>query len=44
VLGVGDRIPQARVWLAPREAAALEDLVRDGPALFVFFLLAWSST
>jgi glutaredoxin-dependent peroxiredoxin len=44
MLGVGDRIPDGKVWLAPRESAAIPDLVADGPALFLFFLVAWSST
>ena len=44
MLGAGDRIPDARVWLAPREPAAMPDLVADGAALFLFFLFAWSST
>lgn len=44
MLGVGDRIPDGKVWLAPREPALLGDLVEDGPTLFLFFLFAWSST
>jgi hypothetical protein len=44
VLGVGDRIPDGQVFVAPREPARLPDLVSDGPALFLFFLFAWTST
>jgi hypothetical protein len=44
MLAPSDRIPEATVWLAPREPAAIPDLVADGHALFVFFLFAWSST
>jgi hypothetical protein len=44
VLGVGDTIPAATVWLAPREPATTLELVEDRPALFFFFLFAWSST
>jgi len=44
MLGVGDRIPDAQVWLAPREQTTTAALVEDAPALFVFFLFAWSST
>jgi hypothetical protein len=44
VLAVGDRIPDAHVWLAPRERVALADLAADGPALFLFYLFDWSST
>jgi hypothetical protein len=44
VLATGHRVPDATVWLAPRETATMTDLVRDRAALFVFFLFAWSST
>jgi hypothetical protein len=44
VLAPGDRVPEATVWLAPREQATCASLVEDGAALFVFFLFAWSST
>jgi hypothetical protein len=44
VLGVGDRIPDGQVFVAPRESARLEELVADAPALFLFFLFAWTST
>jgi hypothetical protein len=44
VLGVGDIIPAATVWLAPREQTTIRDLVQDRSALFVFLLFAWSST
>jgi hypothetical protein len=44
VLAPGDQIPGATVWLAPREATTIAELVDDAPALFVFFLFAWSST
>jgi hypothetical protein len=44
VLAVGDHIPDARVWLGPREPAAMTDLVAGSSALFLFFLFAWSST
>ena len=44
MLGVGDRIPDARVWIAPRERVAISDLTADGPALFLFYLFDWSST
>jgi hypothetical protein len=44
VLGVGETIPAATVWLAPRESATVADLVRDRSAIFFFFLFAWSST
>jgi hypothetical protein len=44
MLASGDRVPAATVWLAPREATTIPELVDDAPALFLFFLFAWSST
>jgi hypothetical protein len=44
VLGAGDHVPAATVWLAPREQATIADLVQDRSALFIFLLFAWSST
>ena len=44
MLGVGDRIPDAAVWLAPRERVPLSELAADGPVLFLFYLFDWSST
>jgi len=44
MLAVGDRIPDARVWTTPNEAATLEEIVRDGPVLLLFYLFDWSST
>ncbi len=44
MLGPGDRIPDATVWVAPRETVRLEGLVAEGPILLVFYLFDWSST
>jgi hypothetical protein len=44
VLGVGDSIPEAKIWLAPREALSLGDLVEEGPVLVLFYLFDWSGT
>jgi len=44
VLEPGDQIPEATVWMAPREPTTIADLVENAPALFLFFLFAWSST
>jgi len=44
VLEVGKRFPEATVWMAPREPTTIADLVAEAPALFLFFLFAWSST
>jgi hypothetical protein len=44
MLGVGDRVPDASVWTAPNQRRTLAELLRDGRALFVFYLFDWSST
>jgi hypothetical protein len=44
VLQAGDRIPDAQVWLAPRESLALGELVEEGPVLVLFYLFDWSGT
>jgi peroxiredoxin len=44
VLEVGDRIPDAQVWLAPRESLALTELVEEGAVLVLFYLFDWSGT
>jgi len=44
VLALGDPVPEATVWLAPRERTTCRDLVAGGHGLFLFFLFAWSST
>jgi hypothetical protein len=44
VLGVGDQIPDAKVWLAPREPISLRELVAEGAILILFYLFDWSGT
>ena len=44
MLGVGDRIPDAKVWTTPRESATLHELAGNGPILLLFYLFDWSST
>jgi hypothetical protein len=44
MLGVGDKIPEARVWTTPQESATMEQLVSDGSILLLFYLFDWSST
>jgi hypothetical protein len=44
MLAAGDRVPEATVWTAPNERRSLDELLRDGRALFVFYLFDWSST
>ncbi len=44
MLAVGDSVPDATLWLAPRERVSLHDIVEELPALFLFYLFDWSST
>jgi hypothetical protein len=44
MIAVGDKVPAASVWTAPNERRSLDELLRDGRALFVFYLFDWSST
>jgi hypothetical protein len=44
VLEVGDGLPEAKVWLAPRQELALRELVEDGPVLLFFYLFDFSAT
>jgi hypothetical protein len=44
VLEVGDRIPDATVWLSSREQARVSEIAEDGPILLFFYLFDWSST
>ena len=44
MLAVGDRIPDVRVWMGPREEVALRDLAAEKPLLLLFYLFDWSST
>ena len=44
MLEVGDNIPNAEVWLAPRESLSLHELVEEGPILVLFYLFDWSGT
>ena len=44
MIAVGERAPDARVWLAPRESVALSELWRESPVLLLFYLFDWSST
>ena len=38
MLGPGDSVPDATVWMAPREPAICSNLVAGRSALFLFFL------
>jgi hypothetical protein len=44
MLDEGQQLPEAQVWLGPRERVTLSEIVADGPALFFFYLFDWSST
>jgi peroxiredoxin len=44
MLGVGDSVPAATVFLGPGQALSLQELVEDGPKLLVFYPFDWSST
>jgi hypothetical protein len=44
MLAPGERVPDARVWSAPRQPVSVSELVSDGPLLLVFYLFDWSST
>ena len=45
MIEVGERVPDASVWLGPREHVRLSDVWQDGElTLLVFYLFDWSST
>ena len=44
MIAVGDKVPEASVWTAPNERRSLREVLRDGRALFLFYLFDWSST
>jgi hypothetical protein len=44
MLRPGDKVPPASVWTAPNEQRTVDQLLADGPALFVFYLFDWSAT
>jgi len=44
MIEVGDRIPEATVWLESRDAVALGELTAEGPILLLFYLFDWSAT
>jgi peroxiredoxin len=44
MIGVGDRIPDAKVWTTPNESAGLVEIAGEGPILLLFYLFDWSST
>jgi hypothetical protein len=44
MLAVGDTLPEANVWLAPREELSLPTLHDEGPILLLPYLFDWSAT
>lgn len=44
MLSVGDRVPDATIFLGPNEPMTFRELLLDGPKLLVFYLFDWSST
>ena len=44
MLQAGDRVPEATVWLAPREPVTIGELATDVPILLFFYLFDWSAT
>ena len=44
MLEVGQQVPEASVWLGPREQVTIRDLVAERPMLFLFYLFDWSAT
>ena len=44
MLGPGDTVPDARVWLAPHEIVLMQEVVEDRAALLLFYLFDWSRT
>ena len=45
MIGLGERAPDADVWLAPSERVRLRELAPPGERLLVlFYLFDWSST
>jgi hypothetical protein len=44
MLRAGDKVPAASVGTAPNQQRTVDELLADGPALFVFYLFDWSAT
>jgi hypothetical protein len=44
VLAAGDKVGAASVWTAPNDRVTIEELLSDGPMLFLFYLFDWSAT
>jgi hypothetical protein len=44
LIAAGERAPDARVWVTPRESVTLAELWDESAVLFLFYLFDWSST
>jgi hypothetical protein len=44
VLAAGDKVGAASVWTGPNARVTIEELLGDGPMLFLFYLFDWSAT
>jgi hypothetical protein len=44
VLEAGEQVADASVWTAPHQRVGIHELLREGAALFFFYLFDWSST
>jgi hypothetical protein len=44
MLEAGDRVPPARVWTTPQNAATIDELTAEGDVLLLFYLFDWSAT
>ena len=44
MLEVGERVPNVRVWMAPREEVSIRGLAAEKPLLLLFYLFDWSAT
>ncbi len=48
MIGPGDRVPHATVWIDPddegRAGLALDELADQGPFLLLFYLYDWTGT
>ena len=44
MIGVGERAPDARVWLTPRDEAPLAEIAEGASYLLLFYLFDWSAT
>ena len=44
MIATGERAPDARVWVTPRDEVQLSTVSEGAPYLLLFYLFDWSST